>query len=114
VVHGTWAPGVLVGLVSGAFGAPIAPLPVVRAPNRDARVALAAPLVLAVLSLALLLEAALLHTPLAASFCLAAFVMSGSVLLPISPLDGSRAGGAGVVGAAGLLGGILLLGLGLA
>ena len=40
--------------------------------------------------------------------------MSGSVLLPVSPLDGSRAGGAGVVGAAGLLGGILLLGLGLA
>jgi tetratricopeptide (TPR) repeat protein len=113
VVHGTWSPGVLVGLVSGAFGAPIAPLPVVRAPVRDARVALAAPLTLAVLSLALLLEAALVHTPLTTTLCIAAFIMAGSVLLPVKPLDGSRAGAAGVAGAAGLLGAVLLLGLGL-
>ena len=113
VVHGTWSPGVVVGLVSGAFGVPIAPLPVVRAPVKDARVAMAAPLTLALLSLALLLEAALLHTPLTTALCVAAFIMAGSVLLPITPLDGSRAGAAGVVGAAGLLGAVLLLGLGL-
>jgi tetratricopeptide (TPR) repeat protein len=113
-VHGTWAPGVVVGLVSGVLGSPIAPLPVVRAPVQDSRVALAAPLSLAVLSLALLGEAALLHVPLTTSFCVAAFVMAGSVLLPVRPLDGSRAGAAGVAGVAGLLGGVLLLGLGLA
>ena len=63
VVHGSWPPGVLVGLVSGAFGSPIAPLPVVRSPAKDARVAIAAPLTLAVLGLVLLIESAWLHTP---------------------------------------------------
>lgn len=113
VVHGTWPPGALVGLVSGAFGAPFAPLPVVRAPSANLRVALAAPLTLAVLSLVLLAEAALLRTPLATSFCVATFIMAGSLLLPVPPLDGSRAGRAGVVGVIGLLGAVLLLGLGL-
>ncbi|MFQ6170943.1 tetratricopeptide repeat protein [Oryzobacter sp. R7] len=113
VVHGTWAPGAVVGLVSGAFGAPFAPLPVVRAPSANLRVALAAPLTLALLSLVLLAQAALLRTPLATSFCVATFIMAGSLLLPVPPLDGSRAGRAGVVGVIGLLGAVLLLGLGL-
>ena len=113
VVQGSWPPGVLVGLVSGAIGSPIAPLPVIRAPLKDTRVAMAAPLALALLSLALLFEAALLHTPLMTSLCVAAFIMAGSLLLPVEPLDGSRAGRAGVLGAAGLLGAVLLLGLGL-
>ncbi len=113
VVHGSWPPGVLVGLVSGAFGSPIAPLPVVRSPAKDARVAIAAPLTLAVLGLVLLLESAWLHTPLTTSLGVAAFIMAGSLLIPVKPLDGARAGRAGVVGAVGLLGALLLLGLGL-
>ncbi|HET9022316.1 MAG TPA: tetratricopeptide repeat protein, partial [Ornithinibacter sp.] len=113
VVHGSWPPGVLVGLVSGAFGSPIAPLPVVRSPAKDARVAIAAPLTLAVLGLVLLLESAWLHTPLTTSLGVAALIMAGSLLIPVKPLDGARAGRAGVVGAVGLLGALLLLGLGL-
>jgi tetratricopeptide (TPR) repeat protein len=113
VVQGTWGPGAVVGLVSGALGAPFAPLPVVRAPSANLRVALAAPLTLAVLSLALLAEAAVLRTPLTTSFCIATLVMAGSLLLPVAPLDGSRASRAGVVGVVGLLGAVLVLGLGL-
>jgi hypothetical protein len=113
VVQGSWPPGVLAGLVSGAVGSPIAPLPVIRVPAKDTRVAMAAPLTLALLSLGLLFEAALMHTPLTTSLCVAAFIMAGSLLLPVKPLDGARAGRAGVLGAAGLLGAVLLLGLGL-
>ncbi|GAA4404818.1 hypothetical protein GCM10023168_17910 [Fodinibacter luteus] len=113
VVHATWPPGVLVALVAGALGSPLAPMPVVRTPAKEPRVAMAAPLVLAGLSLVLLLEAALWRTPLTTSLCLAAFVMAGSLLLPVEPLDGARAGRAGVVGAVGILGAVLLLGLGL-
>ena len=36
VANATWAPGVVVGLVSGAFGSPIAPMPVVRPRRRTA------------------------------------------------------------------------------
>lgn len=113
VVQGTWAPSVAVGLVAGALGSPVAPMPVVRAPAQETRVAMAAPVTLAALSLVLLLESALLHVPLTTSLCLAAFTMAGSLLLPVEPLDGARAGTAGVIGAAGLLGAALLVGLGL-
>jgi hypothetical protein len=39
--------------------------------------------------------------------------MSASTLLPVGPLDGAQLGQAGVLAAAGVVGGALLVGLGL-
>ena len=46
------------------------------------------------------------------SWAVAALIMSASTLLPVGPLDGAQLGKAGVVAAAGVVGGALLGGFG--
>jgi Zn-dependent protease len=101
------------GLVTGALGFPWAPLPVVKTNNVSTRIHLAAPLTLAALSLLLFVESAWLNVPLTQAFAVAALVMAGSTLLPIDPLDGANVGKAGIVAAAGVVGGAVLLALGI-
>jgi pSer/pThr/pTyr-binding forkhead associated (FHA) protein/tetratricopeptide (TPR) repeat protein len=116
ITQDTWPPGLAFGLVTGAFGLPWAPLPVVRADGEDSvkiKVHLAAPITLAVLSALLFLESAWLHTPVTESWAVAALIMSASTLLPVGPLDGAQLGKAGILAATGVLGGALLVGLGL-
>jgi cellulose synthase operon protein C len=116
ITQETWSPGLAFGLVTGAIGLPWAPLPVVRADGEDnlkVKVHLAAPVTLAVLSALLFVESAWLHTPVTESWAVAALIMSASTLLPVGPLDGAQLGKAGVLAAAGVLGGALLVGLGL-
>jgi len=79
----------------------------------QARLHLAAPLTLAALSLLLFGESAWLHVPLTQAWAVAALIMSASTLPPIGPLDGARAGQAGIAAGAGVAGCALLVGLGL-
>ena len=74
---------------------------------------LAAPITLAALSLMLFVESAWLHTSITQAWAVAALIMSASTLLPVGPLDGAHVGKAGVIAAAGVVGGALLIGLGL-
>ena len=116
--HESWSPALAVGLVTGAAGLPWAPLPVVKADGKadkkdSAKVHLAAPITLAVLSALLFAESAWLHTPVTQSWAVAALIMSASTLLPVGPLDGAQLGKAGVLAATGVIGGALLVGLGL-
>jgi cellulose synthase operon protein C len=114
ITQESWSPALAFGLVTGAVGLPWAPLPVVRADGKDsAKVHLAAPITLAALSALLFLESVWLHTPVTESWAVAALIMSASTLLPIGPLDGAQLGKAGVLAAAGVVGGALLVGLGL-
>ena len=116
ITQETWSPGLVFGLLTGAVGLPWAPLPVVRADGEDSlkvKVHLAAPITLAVLSALLFVESAWLHTPVTESWAVAALIMSASTLLPVGPLDGAQLGKKGVLAAAGVLGGALLVGLGL-
>ena len=115
ITHESWPPALAFGLLTGAAGLPWAPLPVVRTDGKDgAKVHLAAPITLAALSALLFVESVWLHTPLAESWAVAALIMSASTLLPVGPLDGAQLGKAGVLAAAGVVGGALLVGLGLA
>ena len=108
------APALVLGLATGAFGLPWAPLPVVRTDGEDnPRVHLAAPLTLATLSLLLFVESAWLHTPLTEAWAVAALSMSASTLPPVGPLDGAHVGKAGIAAGVGVAGGALLVGLGL-
>jgi len=110
----SWLPGIAFGIVTGAFGLPWAPLPVIREDaNNDPQLHLAAPLTLSGLSLALFLESAWLHTPVTQSWAVAGLIMAASTLLPVAPLDGSRIGKTGIMTGAGVAGGALLVGLGL-
>jgi cellulose synthase operon protein C len=118
VRHESWPPGLAFGLVTGAAGLPWAPLPVIKtddeAEGKDVtRVHLAAPVLLAALSALLFVEAVWLHTPVTQSWAVAALIMSASTLLPVGPLDGAQLGPAGVLAAAGIVAGALLVGLGL-
>jgi hypothetical protein len=116
ITQETWSPGLAFGLLTGAIGLPWAPLPVVRADGEDSlkvKVHLAAPITLAVLSALLFVESAWLHTPVTESWAVAALIMSASTLLPVGPLDGAQLGKKGVLAAAGVMGGALLVGLGL-
>ena len=114
ITHESWPPALAFGLITGAVGLPWAPLPVVRADGKDsARLHLAAPITLAALSALLFVESVWLHTPLTESWAVAALIMSASTLLPVGPLDGAQLGKAGVLAAAGVVGGALLVGLGL-
>jgi tetratricopeptide (TPR) repeat protein len=114
ITHQSWPPALAFGLITGAVGLPWAPLPVVRADGENsAKVHLAAPITLAALSALLFLESVWLHTPVTQSWAVAALIMSASTLLPIGPLDGAQLGKAGVLAAAGVVGGALLVGLGL-
>ena len=102
------------GLVTGALGLPWAPLPVMRADDKEnPPLHLAAPITLAALSLMLFMESAWLHTPITQAWAVAALIMSASTLLPIGPLDGAHVGKTGIMAAAGVVGGALLVGLGL-
>ena len=104
----------VLGLVTGAIGLPWAPLPVVQTDgDGQRRLHLAAPLTLASLSLLLFIESAWLHTPITQAWALAALIMSASTLLPLGPLDGAQVGPAGIISAAGVTGGAVLVGLGL-
>jgi hypothetical protein len=116
--HESWPPGLVFGLVTGAAGLPWAPLPVVKTdseakPRPVTRIHLAAPVMLAALSALLFVESVWLHTPVTESWAVAALIMSASTLLPVGPLDGAQLGPAGVLAAAGIVGGALLVGLGL-
>jgi predicted Zn-dependent protease len=114
IAQSSWPPALVLGLVTGAFGLPWAPLPVVRADGKDnPRLHLAAPLTLAALSLLLFAESAWLHTPLTQAWAVAALIMSASTLPPIGPLDGAHFGKAGIAAGVGVAGGALLVGLGL-
>ena len=116
ITHESWAPALALGLVTGAVGLPWAPLPVVRPKDKDkdsAKVHLAAPITLAAPSALLFVESVWLHTPVTESWAVAALIMSASTLLPVGPLDGAQLGRAGVLAAAGVAGGALLVGLGL-
>jgi hypothetical protein len=110
----SWLPGMVFGLVTGAIGLPVAPLPVVRTDGEDnPRLHLAAPITLSALSLMLFVESVWLHTPLTQAWAVAALIMSASMLLPVGPLDGAHLGKTGLVAGAGVVGGALLVGLGL-
>ena len=74
---------------------------------------LAAPLTLAALSAALFVESAWLGVPLIQSLAVVALVMAGSTLLPMKPLDGAKVGKAGIAAAAGVVGGVVLIALGI-
>ncbi|ADB76070.1 tetratricopeptide repeat protein [Geodermatophilus obscurus] len=111
--QGTWLPSAGFGIATGAAGLPWAPLPVVKAKDADARLHLAAPLLLAVAALLLFVEAAWLRTPLTEAWALAALTMAASLLLPIDPLDGAHTGKAGVAATAGVVAGAVLVALGL-
>ena len=114
ITQSSWPTAIVFGLVTGTIGLPWAPLPVVRTDGEDnPRLHLAAPLILAALSLPLFAESAWLHTPLTQAWAVAALIMSASTLLPIGPLDGAHVGKAGIVAGAGVAGGALLVGLGL-
>jgi Flp pilus assembly protein TadD/Zn-dependent protease len=120
ITQESWSPALAFGMVTGAFGLPWAPLPVIRAKNKDkdsakdsVRVHLAAPITLAALSALLFVESAWLHTPVTESWAIAALIMSASTLLPVGPLDGAQLGKAGVLASTGVIGGALLVGLGL-
>ncbi len=114
ITQESWPPALAFGLVTGAVGLPWAPLPVVRADGKDgAKVHLAAPITLAVVSALLFVESVWLHTPVTESWGVAALIMSASTLLPVGPLDGAQLGKAGVLAATGVVGGALLVGLGL-
>src|SRR5262249_35808038 len=114
ITQSSWPPALAFGLVTGALGLPWAPLPVVWTDGKDyPPLHLAAPITLAALSLILFLESAWLHTPITQAWAVAALIMSASTLLPIGPLDGAHVGKAGVMAAAGVVGGALLYGLGL-
>ena len=114
ITQESWPPALAFGLVTGAIGLPWAPLPVVHAKGEDsAKVHLAAPITLAALSALLFVESVWLHTPVTESWAVAALIMSASTLLPVGPLDGAKLGQAGVLAAAGVVGGALLVGLGL-
>jgi hypothetical protein len=115
IAHSSWPPGLALGLVTGAFGLPWAPLPVVRTDTGedDPGLHLVAPCLLAGVSLLLFVESAWLHTPVTQTWAVAALIMSASTLLPIGPLDGAHVGKAGIAAAAGVMGGALLVGLGL-
>jgi tetratricopeptide (TPR) repeat protein len=56
----------------------------------------------------------MLHTPLLQSLAVAALIMAVSTLLPIGPLDGAHVAKKGVLASAGIVGGALLVGLGIA
>ena len=114
ITQESWPPALAFGLAAGAIGLPWAPLPVVHANGKDSvKVHLAAPITLAALSALLFVESVWLHTPVTESWAVAALIMSASTLLPVGPLDGAKLGKAGVLAAAGVVGGALLVGLGL-
>jgi len=122
ITHETWPPAVAFGLAAGALGLPWAPLPVVRTHGKEVKrthrkevkkIHLAAPITLALLGGLLLGESAWLRTPLTQSWAVAALIMSASTLLPVGPLDGAQIGKEGVLAAAGLAGGALLVSLGI-
>jgi tetratricopeptide (TPR) repeat protein len=108
----SWLPGLSFGLLTGALGAPWAPLPVAATKTESPRVHLAAPLTLAVLSLVLFIQFAWLNIPLTQAVAIAALIMVGSTLLPIGPLDGANVGKSGVFAAAGVVAGAVLVMLG--
>lgn len=113
----SWLPGILLGLATGAAGFPWAPLPVVETETEDdagiARVHLAAPVTLAVISLLLFLEFVWAHTPLVQWWALASLIMSASMLLPVGPLDGAHVGKAGIAAGAGVVATAVLVAVGL-
>ena len=74
---------------------------------------MAALITLAALSAMLFVESAWLHTPVTESWAIAPLNMSASTLLPAGPLDGAQLGKAGILAAAGVVGGALLVGLSL-
>lgn len=114
VTQGAWPPGLALGLITGAIGTPWAPLPVATTDAESGHVHLAAPAVLAGLSVVLFVEAAWLGVPLTLALAIAAIIMAGSTLLPIKPLDGANLGKTGIVASAGvILGGVFIV-LGLA
>jgi tetratricopeptide (TPR) repeat protein len=115
IAQTSWSPGLVLGLVTGAFGLPWAPLPVVRTDSDEdePRLHLVAPCLLAGVSLLLFVESAWLHTPITQTWAVAALIMSASTLLPVGPLDGAHVGKAGIAAGAGVVGGALLVGLGL-
>ena len=128
----TWTVGTIVGVGTGLLGLPWAPLPVIAdtatpvAPSADqvegsavvdstvpVRVALSAPLTLALVGGLLLLEHALSAVRLASELGLAAIVMAASMLLPIEPQDGARLGKTTVLASIGLAAVAVLAFLGL-
>jgi tetratricopeptide (TPR) repeat protein len=112
-VQETWAPGVVLGMATGAAGLPWAPLPVVRTSDEGRRVHWAAPVALALLGIVLFIEAAWLPVPLTRSLAVATLIMAASVLVPISPLDGKEIGKGGALAGAGVVGAAALIVLGL-
>lgn len=129
----SWAPGLLLGLITGAAGLPWAPLPVIDPPERPAgdgqperpagddqperrnsqAIHLAAPLTLVGVALVLFIESVWLGQPLTHGLAVAALIMGASTLLPIGPLDGAHVGRTGLVAGAGIVGGALLVSLGM-
>ena len=112
-IQRTWSPGVVVGVVSGAFGVPWAPLPYVRVPPRAARIHLASVIVMAVLAALLLLEVAWLQVPLTKAAAVAALTMTASMLVPLRPMDGAALGKAGAFFGVATIAAALLVALGL-
>jgi tetratricopeptide (TPR) repeat protein len=113
VANRTWIPGVVVGLLTGGIGTPLAPLPVVHSGQERQRIHGVGPMLIGLLAAVLLVEAAWLGVPLAQSLGIAAVVMTASLLLPIGPLDGARLQGAGAVAGVGVVGAAVLILLGL-
>lgn len=114
LTQNSWTPGLALGLVTGAIGTPWAPLPVAQTGAEAKAVHLAGPLTLAAFSLALFIEVAWFDVPLTGALAIAALIMTSSMLLPVKPLDGANLGGAGVVAAAGVTAGAILVALGIA
>lgn len=114
VTQRAWPLGMGLGLVTGAIGAPWAPLPVTKTATTSHHVHLAAPGVLVGLGLLLFVMTAWFNVPMTLALTVAALIMAGSLLLPIEPLDGANLGKSGVVAAAGVVVGAVLIALGVA
>jgi Zn-dependent protease len=110
VAHRSWPPGLVIGLLTGAVGTPLAPLPVVHSGRATQRLHGAGPLLAGLLAAILLLETAWLAVPLVHALGIAAVVMTASLLLPVGPLDGARIKGASALAGLGMVGiGVLIL-----
>lgn len=107
----SWGPGVAFGMAT-AVVAPWAPLPVVHTKDDVPRMHAAAPVALSLVGVALFVESAAFQVPLTRSLAAAALIMVASVLVPVGPLDGAKLGRTGLLAGAGVVGAAVLLGLG--
>lgn len=101
-----WRPALVVGVGAGLFGVPWAPLPVAQTNRLSAAVHWVAPVATGAIALLLLALTVWLQIPITRALGVAALVMTASMLVPVTPLDGgmidkAKSGGAVALALAG-------------